>query len=193
MSKLYGYKHWTLEDVPRCFYVGKGVLSREKSKRSRNHKWHAIVKRFGLRVEVCIGPVTNDEACAWEVENIASMGTFSTCHDHDGFDIGCNFTRGGDGSNQCIPSLETRTKMSRSHMGNQHGRALAGVPKSETHKQAIRDALKGNPKVSAALKGNKHTLGMKMSKEALAKRSASLRLNNQRRRLLKLLAEKLRE
>jgi hypothetical protein len=75
-KRFFGYKHWTLEDSPRCFYVGKGISARPRKRSSRNHKWHAIVKRFGLRVEVCIGSVTNDEACAWEVDNIASMGTF---------------------------------------------------------------------------------------------------------------------
>lgn len=25
---FYGYKHWTLENVSRCFYVGKGLRGR---------------------------------------------------------------------------------------------------------------------------------------------------------------------
>jgi hypothetical protein len=61
-KRCYGYKHWTLEERPRCFYVGKGVTGRAESNRSRNHKWHAIVKRFGIRVEICIGPVADDGA-----------------------------------------------------------------------------------------------------------------------------------
>ncbi len=97
-ERFYGYKHWTLEDPPRCFNVGKGVKKRPWNKR-RNHKWHAISKRLGLRVEVCIGPVINQEACAWEIEQIAAMGTFSTNHSHtDDADIGCNFTKGGEGN-----------------------------------------------------------------------------------------------
>jgi hypothetical protein len=24
-NRFYGYKHWTLEEIPRCFYVGKGI------------------------------------------------------------------------------------------------------------------------------------------------------------------------
>lgn len=93
----YGYKHWTLEEHPRCFYVGKGVLGRVESRGSRNHKWHAIVKRFGIRVEICVGQLDNDAACQWEIENIAAEKTFSANHDHDVNDIGCNFTIGGDG------------------------------------------------------------------------------------------------
>lgn len=190
MTKFFGYKHWTLEDPSRCFYVGKGVLGREKSKRSRNHKWHAIVRRFGLRIEVCIGLVTNDEVCAWEIEQIALMGTFSMCHDHDSLDIGCNFTRGGDGSNSCVPSLETRMKMSLSHMGNTSGTVMKGIPKTEEHRRAICAALKGNPRVSAALMGNQHTKGRKILADEIARRSATLRLTNARKRLLRLLVSR---
>lgn len=98
MMRFYGYKHWTLEDHPRCFYVGKGLNGRSHQRQRRNHKWHAIVKRYGLRIEVCFGPVTNEEACAWEIEHIELMKTFSVNHSHDDSDdIGCNFTKGGEG------------------------------------------------------------------------------------------------
>lgn len=188
MSKFYGYMHWTLEEFPRCFYVGKGVLRRAHSNRSRNHKWHAVVKRFGLRVEVCVGPMTNEEACAWEIKQIARWGTFSTDHSHDSDNIGCNFTHGGDGSSGCVPSVETRRKMSESHMGNDGGRAsLIGRPKSEAHKQAIRSALKGNARVSAALKGNQRTKGRKIPTDEITRRVETLRRNNARRKLLQIL------
>jgi hypothetical protein len=115
---IYGYKHWTLEDVPRCFYVGKGLIGRPESTRNRNHKWRATVKRYGFRVEICIGPVTNEEACAWEIENINLMATFSICHDHDNQnDIGCNFTKGGEGSLGRIVSQEVREKISSAQRG----------------------------------------------------------------------------
>ena len=111
--RFYGYKHWTLEDQPRCFNVGKGLEGRSVSKKSRNHKWHAISKRLGLRVEVCIGPVTNEEACAWEIEWIARENTFSTNHSHtDDADIGCNFTKGGDGSSGHKNSVEVSNRIS---------------------------------------------------------------------------------
>lgn len=188
MTQFYGYKHWTLEETSRCFYVGKGIAGRERSKRSRNHKWHAIVKRYGIRIEMCKGPVTNEEACAWEIEQIEFESTFSINHSHDdSSDINCNFTRGGEGSIGCVPNDETRQKMSHSHVGNTSGHACAGKSKSEAHKQAISNALKGNPKVSAALKGNKRTLGLKMSTETLQKRSKTQKLNNQRRKFLHLL------
>jgi hypothetical protein len=111
-DERYGYKHWTLEDPPRCFNVGKGLKGRANSSKSRNHKWHGIVKRYGLRIEVCIGfkcknyTCTHERAekchadenvCLWEIENIALMGTYSTNHSHDDpNDIGCNFSHGGE-------------------------------------------------------------------------------------------------
>lgn len=113
LNRCYGYKHWTLEEKPRCFYVGKGTLGRADSHGSRNHKWHAIVKRFGFRVEVCIGPITNEAACDWEIANIALAETFSACHDHHTDDIGCNFTIGGDGvvgRKQSCAERELRSK-----------------------------------------------------------------------------------
>lgn len=78
--RFYGYKHWTLEDPPRCFNVGKGVKKRPKQASNRNHKWHSVVKRFGLRVEVCIGPIEHFDACSWEIKTIETMGTYSTNH-----------------------------------------------------------------------------------------------------------------
>lgn len=119
--RFYGYKHWTLEDPSRCFNVGKGRKCRPHSKNDRNHKWHHNVKRLGLRVEVCIGPVTEDEAWTWEKENIKLMGTRSNNHVHnDDTDIGCNFTDGGEGGSGRVKSLEERAKLSKAHLGKKH-------------------------------------------------------------------------
>jgi hypothetical protein len=119
--------------------VGKGLKSRPFHRAERNHKWRAIVKRFGHRVEICIGPVTNDEACAWEVDNIASMGTFSTCHAHDDLvDIGCNFTKGGEGTEGRQPDDETRVKMSQSQR-----RRFAEQGVSDVTRQKLSNLFKG--------------------------------------------------
>lgn len=165
--RFYGYKHWTLETIPRCFYVGKGRKVRP-TQRSRNHKWHAIVKRYGLRVEVCTGPVTNDEACAWEIAEILREETFSESHSHDDpKDIGCNLTRGGGGvvgvrsrlgkqhtpearakisqaARQRRPSPETRTLVSQ---------ALKGRSKSqETRARMQRAQRKTTPEIAQRIR-----------------------------------------
>ncbi len=112
-ERHYGYKHWTLEAVPRCFNVGKGLSNRPHSHAKRNHKWHAIAKRYGLRVEICVGPVSNEEARKWEIQNIELMGTFSTCHSHENInDINCNFTRGGEGTADYVWTEEQRIRLS---------------------------------------------------------------------------------
>lgn len=137
-ERFYGYKHWTLEEVPRCFYVGKGKKGRPFSKLDRNHKWHAIVKRFGLRVEVCLGPVTNEEACAWEVEEILREGTFTTCHSHDcPGDVRCNFTKGGDGKTGWRMSDETKARISAAKKGKSH------LSPDEVTREKMRQSMMG--------------------------------------------------
>jgi hypothetical protein len=118
LKPYFGYKHMTLEDPPRCFNVGKGKGNRAYSHHNRNHKWHAIVKRLGLHVKVCVGFTDSECACAWEIENVAKENTFSTNHSHDDpIDIGCNFTRGGDGKPGFHVSLQTRQKQRESKLG----------------------------------------------------------------------------
>lgn len=116
-QKFYGYKHWTLESVPRCFYVGKGLRDRPEKRNQRNHKWKAIVVRFGYRVEICVGPISNEEACLWEIAEIHHEGTFFRIHNHDELDIGCNFTHGGDGVSGWQHDVTSKLKMSISHSG----------------------------------------------------------------------------
>ena len=111
--RFYGYKHWTLEDQPRCFNVGKGLKGRPFQKNNRNHKWLTIVKRYGLRVEICIGPIEHFDACSWEIEWIAKEDTFTINHSHDDpNDIRCNFTRGGEGGFGRIRSDQERAQHS---------------------------------------------------------------------------------
>ncbi len=151
--RFYGYKHWTLEESPRCFYVGKGLCSRTHSHRSRNHKWHAVVRRFGLRVEICVGPVTNQEACAWEIEQIVREGTFSECHAHDAEDICCNFTRGGDGVEGYKHSFATLKRMSRSislaNRGRKHT-VRSRLNMSNAHKKPVQQLSKADLHVVAS-------------------------------------------
>ena len=149
LVRFYGYKHWTLEEVSRCFNVGKGLTNRPNS-HTRNHKWHAIVKRLGLRVEVCFGPVTNDEACAWEIANIELEKTFTRCHAHDDdTDIGCNFKRGGEGGNGRKDSKETCEKR------NSKIRGLKHSPELVEQNRLRQLEAQNRPEVVAKKKGRK--------------------------------------
>lgn len=158
-ATFYGYKHWTLEATPRCFYVGKGHRKRpsERSNGRRNHKWHAIVKRHGLRIEVCVGPMTHEDVIIWEIANIASEGTFSTCHSHDDpIDVGCNFTRGGEGSPGHKPNVTE--KMRRGMSERRRGKAPwnVGTPISEEQRRKLQERVVSHEtrlKISRANKG----------------------------------------
>lgn len=77
--------------------------------------------------------------------------------------IGCNYTRGGEGSSGHVPSIETRQKLSAkasvSMLGNQNGR---GHFKSSEERQRIRQKLMGHEvtsdtrdKISRKLTGRK--------------------------------------
>jgi len=199
MIDTFGYKHWTLEDPPRCFNVGKGLVNRSSSHCSRNHKWHAIVKRYGLRVEVCVGPLEHFDACAWEIENVALMGTYTSNHSHDdSSDIGCNFTRGGEGGPGRVQSDAEKQKHSddaKAMWADPESRALI-VSKlkiawsdpnvTETRRQMARNTL-ATPEAKAKHKESlarldvkeKHSMSAKAywrdHPEALVKRTESQR------------------
>jgi hypothetical protein len=149
-ERFCGYKHWTLETTPRCFYVGKGLKKRPFNHKNRNHKWCAITGRLGLRVEVCVESLTNFDACAWEIEQIAQEKTYSTNHSHDDLvDVGCNFTRGGEGGSR-IKSAEEREKIRVSKLGTnlssetlkKRSNALTGQKRSGAVRQKLSELKK---------------------------------------------------
>lgn len=177
-ERFHGYKHWTLEEIPRCFYVGKGRKGREKNHASRNHKWHAIVKRFGLRVEICIGPVTNEEACTWEIMQITNENTFTTNHLHDDLhEIKCNFTKGGDGmTGFCRPGWhhteETKALIRKRRPSGWHHSddskqriSQAGLGRSVSHetREKNRQAAKRENLSSETLRKRSESSGMKIA------------------------------
>jgi len=100
MRRFFGYKHWTLENNPRCFYVGKGLEGRAQwlKQRSRKHRW--VQETLGCRIEVCSEFFTETaeiDALQWEVENIVIENSYTTQYAHTLDDIRCNFTKGGEG------------------------------------------------------------------------------------------------
>lgn len=136
MRKVFGYKHWTLEESPRCFYVGKGLEGRAEHSTRRSRKWHAVVNRYGLRVEVCIGPVSDEEAIEWEIKNISLEDTFTTSYSTEsGQNIRCNFTRGGDGAAGYRHTAKHKAHISNVLRGNRH---TVGRNRPESERYAIR-------------------------------------------------------
>lgn len=131
----YTYIDWTLEDLPRPFYVGKGSGSRIRVKR-RNWKHHQIQNKFGIRREIVFESDDVSQALAHEIELIAKHHTFVNDATYNG--IGCNFTAGGEGGSN--PSERTRTLIADSN------RRRRGEKRSVAAKKHIRDAIRASVK-----------------------------------------------
>lgn len=162
----YGYKHYTKEG--KCFYVGIGNRRRPYDFYNRNHKWKAIVQRFGVEVVICIGPTTRDNVIAWEIQAIFDEKTYSDIHDHDSSDVGCNFSIGGEINRGFRFSEEAKKRLSqrmKNHTVSNETRqkisaGLTGVKRSEATKEKQSLAHRGHhhndeskQKISDALTG----------------------------------------
>ena len=101
------YVDWTLETSPRPFYVGKGNVERVLN--LERNDYHTNVKlKHGLRREVVMETLDEDEAYEREILIIASLHTFVNDPEWNG--IGTNMTPGGEGIRN--PSPDTRRKLS---------------------------------------------------------------------------------
>lgn len=134
MNKIFFvYVDWTLEDVPRCFYVGKGNEARVREHK-RNLYWQRVACKYGWRREVVF--VTKEEKAALdlEIELVAHHKTYR----YDNIDRwGCNFTRGGDGTSGHKHSKEHRSQISG------EGNPFYGKKHSEEFKRRLSDERKG--------------------------------------------------
>lgn len=112
------YLDWTMEEVPRVFYVGKGNEGRVKTA-DRNKYWKSIAKKYGRRRELIL--TTSDESFAFEMEihYIREMKTFAADW-ADGSGWGANFTRGGEGQSGRSPTEEERRTRSIASTGRMH-------------------------------------------------------------------------
>lgn len=153
----YVYVDWTLEDVPRAFYVGKGSGSRiYKTRRNWNHR--RVRRTFGYRREIVFRTENEDEAFLKEKQLICEFHTF--VDDVEADDIACNFTDGGSGGR--TPSKHTRMLLSeanRRRKGEKRSfeackRISSAIQKSirekgrnklsSTHRRHISSGLKGH-------------------------------------------------
>lgn len=97
---FYVYVHRKQSDN-NIFYVGKGKDYRAFSKKSRNKHWHNIVNKHGLKVEVVLNNLTENQALNLEIELIKFYG----------LDNLCNMTNGGDGVSGLKHSDKTKNKL----------------------------------------------------------------------------------
>lgn len=101
------YEDWTLESIPRCFYVGKGDRGRIKSLQRNKHHQN-IIKKYGIDRRIVLATTIEQLALDTEIELIAEHKTF--VHGTD-YVFGANYTRGGEGTSGFRPTLKTRLKM----------------------------------------------------------------------------------
>ena len=116
---FFGYIDFTNDGL--AFYVGIGNLQRTRQI-ARNSKHKGIRSNYGHYRETWFSNVDWDVMKQWEITSIAKWKTF---HYDRPNGIGCNFTRGGDGTLGWQPSPETRAKWSIQRVGNTNSRRLS--------------------------------------------------------------------
>lgn len=144
MTKFYVYEDWTLEEIPRCFYVGKGTEKRIRSIKRNAHHTH-IVKHLGIKREIVFTTEIHQEAIDYEIALIATRNTFNLDPRITLKDIRCNRTIGGEGVTGHIHSEESKRKNSESNqiaqLGDKNG--MYGRHHSEESRKLIGDNQRG--------------------------------------------------
>jgi hypothetical protein len=122
----FGYVDFTNDANP--FYVGIGNLKRVQNLLNRNQKHTHVCKHRGQKRQIWFQSSDWIATQQWEISTIQELKTF-----HLENNLGCNFTRGGDGTVGWKPSLETRAKWSLQRIGNTWSRGprltMQGKPK----------------------------------------------------------------
>ncbi len=145
---FYVYLDWTIEDLPRIFYVGKGQGLRIDN--LRRNKFHQnIAAKYGHRREVLLS--TKDEAFAYEMEVKLTALHHTYIHDSD-YVFGANLTIGGEGrtakgfrqSDEVIAGI--RAKLQGRKRNPEEYAHLVGVSRPKEVGEAISKGLKGHSK-----------------------------------------------
>ena len=159
-SAWYVYVDWTCESSPRPFYVGMGNHLRVRNLH-RNAKHSNIVQKHGQRRDVVFAASNYRMCLDHEIELIAELGTFA--HQDS---IGCNFTKGGDGTIGVQRSLSWRHKQSIARLGKQLSLETKQRMSAAHSTPAAREELR------------KRMLGSKRTPETLMRLSESLKGKN---------------
>ena len=108
MTKFYTYAHY--KPNGGVFYIGKGNGKRAHSFSGRNVHWKRIVKKYGKpNIEILANWDTEQEAFEHEKILIACFRDLGFCL--------ANVTSGGDGIFGFNHSVDTKRKISKSHLG----------------------------------------------------------------------------
>lgn len=141
MQQWHVYEDWTLEEQPRCFYVGKG--DDDRINKVQRNRYHAdVVSLYGHERRVVFSTSDESQALLRERELIVQRHTHPKDECYNG--IGCNRTFGGQGNSGRIVSDETRAKISQ---------AKQGKTPNKTWSQTERDAT--SARMSVLHKGKK--------------------------------------
>lgn len=109
------YEDWTLEDTPRCFYVGKGDDDRLAKLKRQNKRHSDVTQTLGQRRVVVFSTFNENEALDRERTLIQERHVHPRDPEYNG--IGCNRTLGGQGNSGRIVTDETRRKISEAKKG----------------------------------------------------------------------------
>lgn len=114
MQQWHVYEDWTLEEQPRCFYVGKG--DDDRINKVQRNRFHAdVVSLYGHERRVVFSTSDESQALLRERELIVERHTHPRDENYNG--IGCNRTLGGQGNSGRIVSEETCKKISEAKVG----------------------------------------------------------------------------
>lgn len=171
MMQWHVYEDWTLEEIPRCFYVGKGDDGRVlKIKRNPHHS--LVSSDLGHRRTVVLTTSDENEALIVERELIQKRHTHPRDPEYNG--IGCNRTLGGQGNSGRIVSEETKKRISEAKRGKTSNKVWTQSERAAT--AARMSALHKGKKISTE---HKEILRTRMANpivknEMIAKISAAL-------------------
>lgn len=154
-NDYYVYLHSRLH-TGEPFYIGKGKGARSKSAGGRNRYWNRITKKDGgFYVSLLANNIDEEFAMFLEVEAIDLFRRKNAAL--------ANMTDGGEGASGCIPSDETRVKLSASS-------ATKGRPAWNRGQPAWNRGMKQPPELLEKL--SKIRTGKKLTAEHKAKISA---------------------
>lgn len=132
MKQFHVYEDWTIEEEPRCFYVGKGDDDRiARSQRNRHHA--DVVAMYGFERRILFTTTSEDEALEVERRLIGERHTHPRDTDYNG--IGCNRTLGGQGNSGRIVSDETKKRISESKRGKTPNKIWSREERDATSKR----------------------------------------------------------